>query len=487
MPTLTYPGVYIQEIPSCVHSVTGVSTSTVAFVGWASRGPTDRATLVVSWLDFAAQFGGSDPRSYLGYAVNQFFLNGGQQAIIVRLVSNGSGGSTAAVPATVRITGLRFDSSAAPAPSQVTITTAGNGGLALAALNRGIWGDNYSVQIQPNAADYTRFDLSVIFTDPSTQTKSVVETFPNLSPNAGDPQSRYVVTIINEQSTIVTAAMESPALSLTNVPSVPGPPLPPPGAASVALAGGNDGTVLDPAAAPGPGQFEAVLNVAGSTSGVHLLDKVPFNLLAVPGEADPPTIAELQAYCVKKRAILIVDCEQSDTFAKLQTGPNSLMTGAHAINSAFYFPWVNALDEVQNVTRPFPPSGFVAGIYAATDASRGLWTAPAGIKASLTGQSGLTVNLAELQSGLLNSKGVNCLRQLVQYGYVVWGARTMRGNDQDGSAWKYVPMRRLALYIEAAACRLCSRMSSIRLVQASSRAWRGRVPTSPDSSRSNTA
>jgi phage tail sheath protein FI len=180
VPTLTYPGVYIQEIPSCVHSITGVSTSTVAFVGWASRGPTDRATLVVSWADFAAQFGGLDPRSYLGYAVNQFFLNGGQQAIIVRLVSDGSGGNTAAVAAAARITALQFDSSAAPAPSQVTITTAGNGGLALAALNPGSWGDNYSVQIQPNPADYTRFDLSVVFTDPSTQTKSVVETFPNL-------------------------------------------------------------------------------------------------------------------------------------------------------------------------------------------------------------------------------------------------------------------------------------------------------------------
>jgi hypothetical protein len=144
----------------------------------------------------------------------------------VRLVSDGSGGNTAAVAAAVRITGLRFDSSAAQAPSQVTITTAGNGGLALTALNPGSWGDNYSVQIEPNPADYTRFDLSLVFTDPFTRTKNVVETFQNLSPNAGDPQSRYVVTIINEQSAIFTAAMESPALSLTNVPGVPVPPLP---------------------------------------------------------------------------------------------------------------------------------------------------------------------------------------------------------------------------------------------------------------------
>ena len=64
------------------------------------------------------------------------------------------------------------------------------------------------------------------------------------------------------------------------------------------------------------------------------------------------------------------------------------MTGVNATNAAFYFPWVNAFDNQQNVTRAFPPGGFVAGIYAATDASRSVWKAPAGIDASLTGESG---------------------------------------------------------------------------------------------------
>lgn len=449
MPSYIYPGVYISEIPSGGHPIAGVPTSITAFVGWASRGPTDRATLVTDWSDFEQQFGGLDPRSYLGYAVNQFFENGGEQALIVRLVADGKSGNTAAAPAAVTITGLTFDSSSAPAPSTVAVATGGSGGLVLSANNPGSWGDNYAVQIEPDAVDYTRLSLSVLYIDPATQARSVVESFPNLSLNANDAQSRYAVNIINEQSNFLIAAMKNPVLNVTNVPSVPATP-PPPGTATITLSGGNDGTVLNPALVPGPGTFEAGLNASGSATGVHLLDAAPiFNLLVVPGEADPGTIGELQAYCVGRKAFLLVDSELGDNFAKLQSGPNSLMTGVDAINSAFYFPWVNAFDAVQNATRPFPPSGFVAGIYAATDASRGIWKAPAGIDAGLTGQSGLTADLDNGQIGTLNTRAINCIRNFSQYGDVIWGARTLQGDDGAGSEWKYVPVRRLALYLEA--------------------------------------
>src|SRR5664279_1992031 len=96
MATYTYPGVYIQEIPSAVHTITGVATSIAAFVGWAPQGPTNKAVLVQSYADFANQFGGIDTRSLLGYSVNQFFGNGGNQAYIVRLTSG-------AVPAKVDV------------------------------------------------------------------------------------------------------------------------------------------------------------------------------------------------------------------------------------------------------------------------------------------------------------------------------------------------------------------------------------------------
>ena len=99
--------------------------------------------------------------------------------------------------------------------------------------------------------------------------------------------------------------------------------------------------------------------------------------------------------------------------------------------------------------RPFPPCGFVAGLYAATDATRGVWKAPAGIDASLTGESGLTTVLTDLQNGTLNIQAINCLRSFPVYGDVIWGARTLRGNDQVGSEWKYVPIRRLALFLES--------------------------------------
>jgi hypothetical protein len=125
------------------------------------------------------------------------------------------------------------------------------------------------------------------------------------------------------------------------------------------------------------------------------------------------------------------------------------MTGANAINSAFYFPWLNALDAQQNLTRPFPPSGFVAGIYAATDAARGVWQAPAGITAPVTGALDPVVKLTDAENAVLNPHAVNCIRVFPKFGAVVWGARTLAGSDQAASDWTYVPVRRLALYIEA--------------------------------------
>src|SRR5262249_55680508 len=275
------------------------------------------------------------------------------------------------------------------------------------------------------------------------------ETFANLSLNPNDAHAAYVVNILNQNSNILAAAMKSPPLAIVNIPHAPAAPLPPPGAGNVGLSGGDDGTVLSPAAGPGRAKFKAALNLGGTRIGVHLLDDVPiFNLLAVPGETDPATIGELQAFCGARSAFLIADSEQTASFATLQAGPDNQMTGAHAINSALYFPWLNAVDPQQNITRAFPPSGFVAGVYAATDIARGVWKAPAGTGATLKGTTGPAASLTDSQMGVLNPRAINCLRSLPQ-GNVVWGARTLRGADEAASEWKYVPIRRLALYIEA--------------------------------------
>jgi phage tail sheath protein FI len=96
----------------------------------------------------------------------------------------------------------------------------------------------------------------------------------------------------------------------------------------------------------------------------------------------------------------------------------------------------------------YPPGGAVAGIIARTDAERGVWKAPAGIDASLNGVRDLSVTMTDLDNGTLNQLGVNCLRNFPVFGPVVWGSRTLRGADQLADQWKYIPVRRLALYIE---------------------------------------
>jgi uncharacterized protein len=225
------------------------------------------------------------------------------------------------------------------------------------------------------------------------------------------------------------------------------------------LQGGNDGTILVPA--DGTGNFENALLNDPNGLGLHLLDSVPiFNLLCVPGETDVATIQALQSYCVGKRAFYIVDCPQTATTTILNSnGPVGTSAGqlqpgitnqATAGNSAYYFPWVQAPDPLYgNRATLFPPCGFVAGIYAATDANRGVWKAPAGIGAGLSAELGLQTVLNDAQNGLLNPQAINCLRHFTVYGDVVWGARTLAGNDEAGSQWKYVPIRRLALYIES--------------------------------------
>jgi hypothetical protein len=342
---------------------------------------------------------------------------------------------------------LTFNSTASPSTVTIATTTTANTGLMLSAANPGAWGNTISAQIQPRSDDYTRFSLAVVAIDPNNGARSVLESFTNLSLNPVDPQGQYVVNVLNQQSLYLTASMGATPATITNTPGLPVSPTPST-PASTSLIGGNDGAVLAPTTTPGtPGAFESLLTTA--PGGVHLLDQVPlFNLLIVPGEIDPATIATLQGYAHDNRAFCIVDCQQTDTFTSLQNGPNSALAGVNAINSAFYFPWVNVFDPLLKVTRPFPPSGFVSGLYASMDASRGVWKAPAGIEASLTGQVGLTHVLNDLQNGTLNVQAINCLRNFRVYGDVVWGSRTLRGNDQVGSQWKYVPIRRLALFLE---------------------------------------
>ncbi|MGB6145826.1 MAG: phage tail sheath subtilisin-like domain-containing protein, partial [Rhodanobacter sp.] len=200
---------------------------------------------------------------------------------------------------------------------------------------------------------------------------------------------------------------------------------------------------------PNDPAFETALLPLSGTGGLYQLDRVDlFNLLCVPGETGTGTISALQKFCRDRRAFLIADSADGTTFDTQKDGPGDI-TGDDAINAAFYYPWIIAADPLQqNRPRAFPPSGFVAGIYARTDAARGVWKAPAGSEASVTGALGVGTVLTDGENGVLNPRAINCIRNFPVYGTVVWGARTLQGNDERGSEWKYVPVRRTALFIE---------------------------------------
>jgi len=170
----------------------------------------------------------------------------------------------------------------------------------------------------------------------------------------------------------------------------------------------------------------------------------------VDGEIDATVRTAALAYAKRRRAVFIMDPPASwTTVTNAQVGPDVLATGDLATYAAVYFPRVRQPDPTRDgLTTTVAASGSVAGIIAATDASRGVWKAPAGLDAALAGVDGLSVPLTDEEIGRLNPLGVNCLRVTPGAGVVVWGARTCAGADRLSSQWKFLPVRRLALYLE---------------------------------------
>jgi uncharacterized protein len=123
--------------------------------------------------------------------------------------------------------------------------------------------------------------------------------------------------------------------------------------------------------------------------------------------------------------------------------------GVTGKDAAADFPRLRLPDPLNDYQpRTFAPSGVIAGLFARIDANRGIWKAPAGTEATLVGVQGPVYKLNDAENGLLNPLGLNCLRTFPNYGNLSWGARTLDGADALASEWKYVPVRRLALYIE---------------------------------------
>jgi len=416
--TPTYPGVYVEEIPSGVRTITGVSTSITAFIGRAPRGPVDEPVTVNSFGDFERTFGGLWTESSLGFAVQDFFLNGGGQALVVRVTGTGS--------------------------TRALLVDATHG-LSLKAASEGTWANQIRARIDQNVLSASAIALGVEPDDLFNLTvrdgaTGETEVFPNVTFRES---GRRLDRILAAGSRLVRVT--EPYVP----PSAVVPHEDPTQSSAVSTDGNNDDGIL-------------LADVAGSESaktGIFALEKVElFNLLVIPpytaaGDVDAALWPIAAAFCEKRRAMLLIDPPSSWTSKDAATA--GVSTDADAANfttsknAALYFPRIVRANPLHdNMLESFVPSGAVAGVFARTDASRGVWKAPAGLEATLTGVVDLTVRLTDPENGELNPLGVNCLRVRPAAGPAVWGARTRQGDDRLASEWKFVPVRRLALFLE---------------------------------------
>lgn len=410
---LTFPGVYIEEIPSGVRTITGVATSITAFVGRTFRGPLNQPTTITSYADFERIFGTTTSDSPVSFAVQDFYRNGGSQAIIVRLFENAEAATTAAAAA--------------------------DGGLTISASSPGDWANNLSYQTDQTNPPQTgkNFNLAV-FTNPEDPNKSLIlERFSSLSVDSGSPRR---VDLVLTTSQYVRAALATQSATLPAVDSKP------------KQLNAIQGTVN---AKLSPGTFKGD---PLKKTGINALENVNlFNMLCLApddfGDIPPEVYQAAMGYCVMRRAILIVDSPSiwdSTLFNNPRVPLSNLgLSGTDARNAAIFYPRVFQPDpNIAGKVNACPPCGIVAGMFAKTDATRGVWKAPAGLDAALSGIRGLTVNLTDRENGILNPVGINCLRFFPAAGNVVWGSRTLRGDDQLGDEYKYIPVRRTALFIE---------------------------------------
>ncbi len=570
MPTpLTYPGVYIEEIPSGVRTITGVATSITAFIGSALKGPVNEAVTINSYADFERVFGGLWLDSTLGYAVRDFYLNGGSQSIVVRLFhskfasagdrtlamqaandianvakskTKGSEAKTAAntkkdefiavgstkvkveqdtaIAVAADISKLLddADSSAIGAAAESAVRKATQqskvklpiGGLKLESAYEGVWGVNLRARIDlDNISTPDLFNLTI----QDASSGGTTERFLNLSIQQISP--RRFDNVLKSGSKLAqvdgawVAAMPDLIAIRTAITALQGAPSDPakqdtlwgltqdkitlaeskyarakrdrekkqndpntPGDLAVLKTAENTAksaldaermAVAESVSDGLPLTINDFLPPNGETEkhGMYALELVDlFNLLCIPPykapneslDIDLNLISAAATYSEKRRAMLLVDPPKNwndkDTARKEFSDPDDKV-GTRSRNAALFFPRLKQPNPLhENQMEEFVPCGVVAGIFARTDTQRGVWKAPAGLDATLVGVPQLKVNLTDPENGELNPLGINCLRAFPVIGRVVWGARTLRGADQLADEYKYIPVRRLALYIE---------------------------------------
>jgi phage tail sheath protein FI len=569
----TYPGVYVEEIPSGLKSITGVSTSVGAFVGTFPRGLLNEAVQLFGLADFEREYGGVSANSETSYAIQQFFLNGGTECFVVRVASETAAGPPAVVGAAAANANIPD-----PAGANIVNFFAGRSIRGQTATNPGAWGNSLRVEIDHAtraAAVATETDnlfnatVSLVREDGDRTITVASERFVNLSlypgadnaidtvnlgsqliqlrllpavpspatagfrPSASGtssgafPAGSAVPAGVNISATLTVGgvahaipafAVPAPASlaswastfqtalrAQSQIPALPLPLQPYISEATVELIGdntalnplrlvvrlGRSARPFDPAATiafAGAGATTYRLNAANAVvspqlfvpaagsgvdgtmpvdvaryrgvraakTGMYALEDVDlFNITSIPdagvmaGNDMRALYTEAEIYCEERRSMLLLDIPASVVRLDLMRSWLSENESLRHPNAAVYFPRTRISDPLaRGRLRSIAPSGTIAGLYARTDTQRGVWKAPAGTEARLRNVQTLDYSLTDLENGALNPQGVNCLRTFPVYSNICWGARTMEGADALASDWKYVPVRRLTLFLE---------------------------------------
>ena len=496
------PGVYVEEVESGAVPMEGVSTSTAGFIGMAERGPViGRPQLVTNFADYQRMYGSylseakyGDYR-FLPYAVEQFFLNGGSRAFIMRVVPQGAKCSA----------------------------TSGSAVLKFAAANPGEWGDRLRVTITPaskaktqaleaiddrsvrvkscdgfTAGDVVEFydgrtlshnrvksaiDGVLSFEEPigcdivdtNLLPKKVIKTCEfNVSVRFEDAEETYLNVSLNESaSSYIAARMQKSELVTVEVGKVPAQPaaqapaekkddkkdekapavapaakaagvMPPYKAVggvgeslSLGFSGGSDGNIGGTKASDYMGSD----NGPGKRTGIQaFLENAQVSIMAVPGVTDSDVQLALVAHCenTKSRfAVLDIPLDKKKVGDVLDH--RNMFDTSYA---ALYHPWLEVFDPLARKSSYMPPSGAMVGIYARTDTERGVQKAPA--NEVVRGCTGLSCPYNEGEQDILNPQGVNLIRSFTGRGIRVWGARTASSNP----LWKYINVRRLFIFVE---------------------------------------
>jgi uncharacterized protein len=428
VPTYTAPGVYVEEVPSSQKSLSAAATAIAAFVGFTAKAPNDdpsdpegtKPRLVTSWTQFEQLYGSFQNGCVMPLSVYGYFQNGGTVAYIVRIPNTVPAGEPAqlALPAADRALG-----------NPMSVTSIEPDANLVVAIER--------VDTEDDDEGPAPFNFSVLEGDQE------VESFPAVTLTPGD---RNVEKIVNATSTKVKVKVElDKGVDLS-------------GMVDVLKAGAFPLERVPPAPMPVSGKkFSGSESARSGINGLAVADDA--TMVIVPDLITAATGADGTVDLGLWKSVqtaLISHCElQGNRMAILDSPPGMTVQQVKEWRSdvamydsqfaAFYYPWIKIENPAgTNGDREMfvPPSGHIAGVWARTDETRGVWKAPA--NDTIRGCLDIERPITKAEQGLLNPSGINCIRPFGTRGIRIWGARTL-SSDSD---WRYINVRRLFNMVE---------------------------------------